>query len=106
MTRNSTTPKYSNRVAIVNFIALLMVSIALGAFLSDDQSYSPFPSVGGLIFGLMVLIVCGAGVAYANYSSISNKKSPTRLYDSITTGLGAMFAGYLMASLVRMILII
>lgn len=106
MTKQSTKPISSINLTTLSLGVLVVASIVLGILMSSDQSYSPLPSVNGLVTTLIILVACGGFVAYASFFRLIAKSMPWRLTHAIITAVGATIAGLLVAYLVRMILVI
>ncbi|AHB41992.1 hypothetical protein RAAC3_TM7C00001G0125 [Candidatus Saccharibacteria bacterium RAAC3_TM7_1] len=103
MMKNTTQSKQSNNI-IISLVVLLIAAIGLGVFLSNDQSYSPLPSAGGLVTELIILLACGGFITYT-YSTRLTTKTPAGLTQAIAIGFGAVVVGFLLTHLVRMLLI-
>ena len=106
MTKQSTKPTSSINLTKLSLGVLIVASTVLGILMSSDQSYSPLPSVDGLVTTLIILVACGGFVSYARFFRLKAKSMSWRLTHAIITAVGATVVGLLVAYLVRMILVI
>jgi hypothetical protein len=87
---------------VVSMVLFLIGSIFAGYLLSKDQDFSPLPSGGGLIMGLIVAMVLSGFVYYVS-TRFHKKASDDISYNISTTLIGATVISLLLQYLVRSI---
>jgi hypothetical protein len=103
--------KKDNKIKIINFrmtlglVAVVVGAMALGVVLANDQSYSPLPSMGGIVVAVLVLSIPAGFTGYANLSRYSSVEAVSKRSESISLALAALLLGIVFAYFVRMLTI-
>lgn len=103
MSKKIYTTQPSTKILVIASIVLLLVgSTVTGYLLSKDQSFSPLPSFGGIIMGLIVATLLSGFVSYAN-AQYRRDTPGGKSYGVLSVGIGAVIISLLLQHLVRII---
>ena len=88
---------------VFGLIAIVVGAAALGKVLANDQSFSPLPSIGGIVVAVLVLSVPAVLTGYANLSRYSRVEAVSKRGESISLALAALLLGIVFAYFVRIL---